>query len=67
MNRLAEKYQLTPNAIAVAWIMRHPANIQTIVGSTNAKRIQDISKASDICLTRDEWYEMYLSAGKQLP
>lgn len=67
MNRLAEKYQVTPNAIAVAWIMRHPANIQTIVGSTSAKRVQDTCKASDVCLTRDEWYEMYLSAGKLLP
>ncbi|NBJ94377.1 aldo/keto reductase [Parablautia muri] len=67
MNRLAKKYQVTPNAIAVAWIMRHPANIQTIVGSTSAKRVQDICKASDVCLTRDEWYEMYLSAGKLLP
>lgn len=67
MNRLADKYQVTPNAIAVAWIMRHPAGIQTIVGSTSAKRVQDICKASDVCLTRDEWYEMYLSAGKLLP
>lgn len=67
MNRLAEKYQVTLNAIAVAWIMRHPAGIQTIVGSTSAKRVQDICKASDVCLTRDEWYEMYLSAGKLLP
>nr|WP_304955381.1 aldo/keto reductase [uncultured Acetatifactor sp.] len=67
MDRLAEKYQVTPNAIAVAWIMRHPANIQTIVGSTNARRVQDVCKASDICLTREEWYEMYLAAGKKLP
>ena len=67
MDRLAEKYQVTPNAIAVAWIMRHPAGIQTIVGSTNARRVQEIARASDICLTRDEWYELYLSAGKKLP
>lgn len=67
MNRLAEKYQVTPNAIAVAWIMRHPANIQTIAGSTNANRVRDICKASDIRLTREEWYEMYLSVGKKLP
>ncbi len=67
MDRLAGKYQVTPNAIAVAWIMRHPANIQTIVGSTNARRVQDVCKASDICLTREEWYEMYLAAGKKLP
>ena len=67
MDRLAEKYQVTPNAIAVAWIMRHPAGIQTIVGSTNARRVQEIARASDICLTRNEWYELYLSAGKKLP
>lgn len=67
LDRLAEKYGVTPNAIAVAWIMRHPAGIQTIVGSTNLKRIQDISKASDIVLSREEWYEIYLAAGKMLP
>lgn len=67
MDRLAEEYQVTPNAIAVAWIMRHPAHIQTIVGSTNAQRVRDVCKASDIRLTRDEWYEMYLAAGKKLP
>ena len=58
---------VTQNAIAVAWIMRHPAGIQTIVGSTNLKRIQDISRASDIVLSREEWYEIYLAAGKMLP
>lgn len=67
LDRLAEKYGVIQNAIAVAWIMRHPAGIQTIVGSTNLKRIQDISKASDIVLSREEWYEIYLAAGKMLP
>ena len=67
LDRLAEKYGVTQNAIAVAWIMRHPTGIQTIVGSTNLKRIQDISKASDIVLSREEWYEIYLAAGKMLP
>lgn len=67
LDRLAEKYQATPNAIAVAWIMRHPAGIQTIVGSTNIRRVQAVCKASDISLTREEWYEIYLSAGKKLP
>ena len=40
MDRLAEEYHVTPNAVAVAWIMRHPARIQTIVGSTNAQRVR---------------------------
>ncbi len=67
LDRLAEKYNVTPNAIAVAWILRHPARIQTVVGTTNAKRLKDTCEASKIRLTREEWYELYLAAGKQLP
>ena len=67
MDELAEKYHVTSNAIAVAWILRHPAKIQTIVGSTNRQRIIDISQASGVTLTREEWYALYLAAGKQLP
>ena len=67
LQELAEKYHVSKNAIAVAWILRHPARIQTIVGSTNKQRIADISQASDITLTREEWYALYMAAGKQLP
>lgn len=67
MDELAGKYHVTSNAIAVAWILRHPARIQTIVGSTNRQRITDISRASQVSLTREEWYALYLAAGKQLP
>ena len=67
LNRLAEKYNTTPNGIAVAWILRHPAGIQTIVGTMNEKRLSDVAKAADIVLTREEWYELYLAAGKMLP
>lgn len=67
LNRLAEKYDATPNAIAIAWILRHPAGIQPIVGTTSAERLRGICKADQIRLTREEWYELYLTAGKQLP
>lgn len=67
IGELTEKYQVTDNAIAVAWILRHPARIQTIVGSTNKKRVADICQAVDVKLTRDEWYSLYMAAGKQLP
>lgn len=67
IGELAEKYQVTDNAIAVAWILRHPARIQTIVGSTNKKRVTDICRAVDVKLTREEWYALYMAAGKQLP
>lgn len=64
---LAEKYDVTKNAIAIAWILRHPAKIQPILGTTNLQRVKDVCKASAIQLTRKEWYELYLSAGKKLP
>lgn len=67
IDRLAAKYQVTNSAIAVAWILRHPAKIQTIIGTTKPSRVQDMSKASHIKLIRQEWYEIYKAAGNILP
>mgnify|MGYP002509542785 CR=1 FL=1 len=67
IDELAEQYRVSNNAIAVAWILRHPAKIQAIVGSTNPRRIADIARASDVTLTREEWYALYMAAGKRLP
>ena len=54
-------------AIATAWILRHPAKMQVIVGTTNSERLQAISEASQITLSREEWYELYRAAGNKLP
>ena len=67
IDELAEKYSVSNSAIAVAWILRHPARIQTIVGTTKKERLAQICKASDIKLTRSEWYSLYMAAGKRLP
>ena len=67
LNELADKYNVTNMAIATAWILRHPANMQVIAGTTNIDRIEAIAKASDIKLTREEWYKIYISAGHILP
>jgi len=57
-----------PNiAVPIAWILRHPARIQPIVGTTNPSRLKDICKASGVELTKEEWYELYRSAGNKLP
>jgi len=63
----AEKYNSTPTGIAVAWINRHPANIQTIIGTMTLSRIEEIAAASDIVLERAEWYDLYMAAGNILP
>jgi predicted oxidoreductase len=67
LEEIAARYGVTVGAIAVAWILRHPAKIQTIVGTTNATRVAEICKASDVNLTREEWYALYMAAGKTLP
>ncbi|HWO78235.1 MAG TPA: aldo/keto reductase [Bacillus sp. (in: firmicutes)] len=67
LNELAEAKGVTASAIAIAWILRHPANIQPIVGTTNPQRLSEIAKASYIELSRQEWYELYRAAGNKLP
>lgn len=67
IDELAEKYAVTNSAVAAAWILRHPAKIQPVLGSVNPKRIRAISKAADIELTRGEWYDIYRAAGNTLP
>lgn len=67
INEIAQIKGVTNTAIATAWILRHPAKIQTIVGTMNSDRLKDICKASNIVLTRQEWYEIYLAAGNKLP
>lgn len=67
IDEIAKAKGVTNSAIAVALILRHPAKIQTIVGTTNAKRLKDICNASNVELTRQEWYEIYRAAGNKLP
>lgn len=67
LNEIAEKYGVTSSAIAVSWILRHPSDMQVVIGTTNIDRMTDICKGSDIKLTREEWYRIYLSSGKKLP
>ncbi len=65
--QMAEKYGVTKSGIAAAWILRHPAKMQVIAGTTNAQRLGDIAVGADIQLSRADWYALYLSAGNQLP
>ncbi|GIK67191.1 MAG: aldo/keto reductase [Chloroflexota bacterium] len=67
INEMAAAKGVANTAIAIAWILRHPARMQPIVGTTNPERLKDICKASDITLTREEWYSIYLAAGNILP
>lgn len=65
--KLAKNYNVSSEAIVIAWILHHPAKMQAIVGSMNPSRLKAIDKANDIALTRKEWYDIYRSAGNILP
>ncbi len=67
MSELAKKYDVSVNAIAVAWISTHPARIQTIIGTTSCERINETCGGADVILSREEWYELYILGGKRLP
>jgi len=67
MDELAEKYRVTPTGIAIAWITRHPANIQVVLGTTKPDRVRESVAGSDIVLTREEWYRLFKAAGHTLP
>ena len=67
LKEYAEKYNLTPSGIAIAWINRHPAGMQTIIGTMTEQRILEVTNASDLVLSRNEWYDLYMAAGNILP
>ena len=67
IDEIAAAKGVTNTAIAVAWLLRHPARMQPILGTTNPQRVKDSCQASTITLTRPEWYEIYCAAGNKLP
>ena len=67
IDEIAGKYKVANTTIALAWLLRHPAKMQPVTGTTNVQRLLDCIKATEICLTREEWYGLYLAAGNTLP
>ncbi|MDQ8738174.1 aldo/keto reductase family oxidoreductase [Paenibacillus sp. LHD-38] len=67
IDEVAAKYEVSNTTIAIAWLLRHPARMQPVIGTMNIERLKDCSKASVIYLTREEWYGIYRAAGNVLP
>jgi predicted oxidoreductase len=67
IDELAAAYDVPTAAIAVAWITRHPANMQVVLGTTNPARVRESSAGSDLPLTREEWYRLFTAAGYVVP
>ena len=67
LENLSKKYQTNKNAVALSWILKHPANIMPIIGTTNPEHVKDSLDALNFELTRQEWYDLYTSCDKPLP
>ena len=67
IDELAKAYGVTPTGIAVAWITRHPAKIQVVLGTTKPERVVEAAAGSSVSLTREEWYRLFRAAGHTVP
>lgn len=67
INRIAKKYDVSNTTIAMAWLLRHPAKMQPVTGTMNISRLADCVKAAEIQISREEWYEIFVVSGNNLP
>ena len=68
IDALAKARGTTRTVVALAWLLKHPAKIQPIVGSIKPQRIREAAKADELDLTREEWYRLLIAArGEPLP
>jgi predicted oxidoreductase len=67
IDRLSAQYGVPAIAIATAWILRHPARMQVVLGTTTPERVTGAAQGSDVTLTRAEWYELFRAAGHIVP
>lgn len=67
LDRMASEKGVTREAMVAAWILRHPAGIQMIAGTTTADRVHSLARGTEMDLSREEWYEIYRAAGNDLP
>jgi len=67
LDDIAKTYSITPTGVAIAWILRHPARMQVVLGTTKPSRVREAAAGSDVVLSRPEWYRLARAAGHILP
>jgi len=67
LEHVAARHRVSAAAVALAWLLRHPASMQPVIGTTNVERLRDACSAEGVQLSREEWYELYRAAGNALP
>lgn len=67
LERIGSEQGVDKSAVALAWILRYPAQMQAVAGTTKTFRLKQLAKAADVELSRQQWYEIYRAAGNKLP
>ena len=67
LGNIASREGVSKSAIAIAWIIRHPAKMQAVLGTMNVEHMKDVCEATKVNLSHHDWYQLYLAAGKFLP
>lgn len=67
LEEIGAKYGVSATTMAVAWLLRHPANMQVLAGTMKKERFEEICRACDVKLERRDWYEIFVAAGNILP
>ncbi|WP_255363054.1 aldo/keto reductase family oxidoreductase [Tersicoccus sp. Bi-70] len=67
IDKLAAKYDVPTTGIATAWITRHPAQMQVVLGTTTPERVSGAAQGSAVPLTKAEWYDLFRAAGYRVP
>ncbi len=67
LGEIAQREDLSVGAVAIAWLLRHPARVQPIIGTMTPERIRAICKASDFMMSRSDWYGLLKAAGHPVP
>ncbi|MCK9246189.1 MAG: aldo/keto reductase [Anaerolineaceae bacterium] len=67
LEEVGAKYGLTKNGVVAAWVARHPARMQLIAGTMNSQRLREIATGMDMPISREDWYKVYMTEGRDLP
>ncbi len=67
LDEIAKAHGITPTGVAVAWITRHPAKMQVVLGTTRPERLRECVAGAGVTLSREEWYRLFRAAGYSVP
>jgi predicted oxidoreductase len=62
VQKYAQRHETTAEAILLAWLLKHPAKIQPVLGTSRPDRLRACAKAVSVSLSREEWYSLFAAA-----